>query len=45
MKNKKNVKDGNDMYYCTDGAGRVTYYGSEKCDSKDGVKHDKNNIH
>lgn len=30
MKSKTNVKDSNDMYYCTDAYGRVTYVGSEK---------------
>lgn len=30
QKNAKNKKDKNDMYYCTDSDGIVTYYGSEK---------------
>ena len=30
QKNKKNVKDKDDMYYCTDSDGIVTYIGSEK---------------
>lgn len=35
MKNKKNVKDGNDMYICTDKDGKVAYYGEDKCGSKE----------
>lgn len=30
MKNKKNLKDGNDVYYCTDKSGVITYSGTEK---------------
>lgn len=30
QKNKKNVRDADDMYYCTDAEGIVTYKGSEK---------------
>lgn len=30
QKNKKNARDGDDNYYCTDSKGRVTYQGSEK---------------
>lgn len=30
QKNKKNVKDADDYYYCTDGDGIVTYRGTEK---------------
>lgn len=30
QKNKKNVKDADDMYFCTDAEGIVTYTGSEK---------------
>lgn len=33
MKNKKNLKDGNDTYYCTDKSGVVTYHGEEKYSS------------
>lgn len=34
QKNKKNVKDKDDMYYCTDKDGIVTYIGSEKNTNK-----------
>ena len=37
MKNKKNVKDGNDMYICTTDDGKVAYYGEAKCGSDDQV--------
>ena len=30
QKNKKNAKDGDDRYYCTDSKGMVTYEGTEK---------------
>ncbi|MCD8123399.1 MAG: cell wall-binding protein [Clostridiales bacterium] len=30
QKNKKNTKDGDDRYYCTDSDGIVTYYGNTK---------------
>ena len=30
QKNKKNAKDGDDRYYCTDSKGMVTYEGPEK---------------
>lgn len=30
MKSRKNLKDGNDVYYCTDKSGVVTYSGLEK---------------
>ena len=30
QKNKTNVKDADDYYYCTDSKGIVTYSGSEK---------------
>ena len=33
MKNKKNLKDGNDTYYCTDKSGVVTYHGEDKYSS------------
>ncbi|WP_242355933.1 MULTISPECIES: hypothetical protein [Hungatella] len=33
MKSKKNVKDQNEVYYCTDKYGRVIYTGYEKCGS------------
>lgn len=35
QKNKKNVKDGDDKYYCTDGNGVVTYEGNEKQGKED----------
>ena len=31
MKNKKNLKDTDDMYYCTDKQGHVVNYSDEKC--------------
>ena len=34
MKNKKNLKDADDMYYCTDSKGHVTGYSDIKCGSK-----------
>lgn len=34
QKNKKNLKDKDDMYYCTDAEGFVTYHDSEKFTSK-----------
>lgn len=30
MKNKKNIKDADDVYYCTDKKGIITYMGDEK---------------
>ncbi len=33
MKKKKNVKDGNDMYICTDENGKIKYYDELKCGS------------
>ena len=35
QKNKTNVKDGDDKYYCTDGNGAVTYEGNEKQEKED----------
>ena len=32
MKNKKNIKDSDDTYYCTDKDGIITYEGGEKKD-------------
>ena len=34
QKNKKNAKDGDDKYYCTDSKGVVTYEGMEKKNEK-----------
>lgn len=34
QKNKKNAKDGDDRYYCTDSKGVVTYEGTEKYSEK-----------
>lgn len=39
-KNRKNVKDADGNYYCTDEYGRVTRYSSEKC-----TEHSKNEVH
>ena len=30
VKNKKNVRDADDVYYCTDSKGVITYSGDEK---------------
>ncbi|MCI9135837.1 MAG: DUF4124 domain-containing protein [Lachnospiraceae bacterium] len=30
MKNAKNIKDADDVYYCTDKKGVITYKGTEK---------------
>ena len=34
MKNKKNLKDTDDGYYCTDSKGHVTGYSETKCGTK-----------
>ncbi len=34
QKNKKNVKDADDFYYCTDGDGVITYKGAEKYEAE-----------
>ncbi|WP_270497169.1 hypothetical protein [Hungatella effluvii] len=34
MKNKTNIKDSDDNYYCTNAAGKVTYYSQDKYEKK-----------
>lgn len=41
QKKKKNAKDADDRYYCTDSKGRVTRVGSEKCENhKENEEHE-----
>ena len=43
MKNKKNLKDTDDMYYCTDKQGHVVNYSDEKCSGDNECAYHKEN--